>query len=1493
MQRYELSDGSSNKFWQIERQGSELHISWGKIGTNGQSQVKAFDSAAKAEAARDKLIKEKTGKGYVATGDAPMAAGATPKAKAPAPSPARATTDAGATADATTAAAAAAASPAAKAAASRQHTPAKAASTSSAPAAPVPSDGAAPSAATPAPSSPMAAAAGPATSPLAAGQQAPREAIDAWLAQQRETPGLDEQGAEAWPRALQFLIDEAKGKSRVSLTPTKLQRAIGADDLVMHHIDALFAQSKVLRGYGLAGLSYVDGSSASKAAEVLAQAQASADSVRTQLHAVRAAVWAPLAATEPGAPWPARFGQRLGLSEASVKPWPLRGARVYAKPSERTAKEAWFLLRSGKLGFLSAAQSHADYRDAIDAFHRRLANEATAEPDLASDQILLNLCVHVTHEGSVRSNLSHIVAYLVQAHGLAQVIRMLAESAQVTADYNYSAGRRWGLQPRTGSYALTVLRAPTDNLLHLVRRWLLAADDAEWQAAVAAAIEVLPSLREDERGWLGPLFAESPEVAQAAMASFAGRSLPKSAQWLLVSLPPGDDARRLMALKPEVDEDSLYTHPELLSPLLDKLGDDALAFLANGVAYPAIANLLAQTNEPEAIQALARQASSGKDAQARLKLALARWPLAGAIGLARQCAQGGKDTPLLLPLLRQLMAQLGPALTLAQPWLSPAASQLVSDLLAKQQAVQSRFAPTDDLPPVLREVPWLRAKTRSATKAMALEPLALADVQAQDASASPLPNWAQHWLNEALARSKTDVLAMAQTLRANHYRNNKLTSAENLAKAIRQRDAEALVQAWDEDLQAERERHRNSYFYPYLRGLNCIALPDDLGLALWNARAGAVDTRDENLVLHHWGLRALPGFMRLLRANPGSLFDQAQRYGSVDIAPVAARAAFKLKTLRKAGLKWLQAWPEHALCGLIAPALGKSGEAKDVAAKALRWLAAQGHRELLFTVAARYGDPRVTQAVQAVLDEDPLDLHPSKVGALPELWQPQSWARPLLKAADGDAAGDALGDEAMAAFGQMLTFPRGDGVYEGLTQVLRACTRESLAEFGWEMFSAWLAAGAPAKDNWMFSSLGLLGNDEVARRLTPLIRAWPGEAAHARAVAGLDVLEGIGTDTALMLLNGIAQKVKFKGLQDKAREKIAAIAEARGLSTEELEDRLAPDLGLDERGSLVLDFGPRQFKVGFDEALKPWVRDFTGGVDGARLKDLPKPNKTDDEALAKDATERYKLLKKDAKTIAAQQIQRLETAMCQQRRWTAENFRDFIATHPLVRHIAQRLIWGVYAVAGQDNDGEVEYPNFGGELLSCFRLAEDGSFTTADDEPFALPTDAPQGCALRIGVPHALQIRPEDAQAFGQLFADYELLQPFPQVGRDTYALTEAELATKELKRWEGAVVPTGRILGLTHKAWRRGDAQDGGGIWYYAKPLGNGHLIEFTFEPGITVGMVDEEPEQTLHAVTYGLPGPWGEQRDEDKRNWSELDAISISELIRDMEALREPVQA
>ena len=68
MRRFEFSDSTSNKFWEVEVDGKTLNITFGKIGSNGQSKPKDFATPEKAKAEMEKLIKEKTGKGYVEVG---------------------------------------------------------------------------------------------------------------------------------------------------------------------------------------------------------------------------------------------------------------------------------------------------------------------------------------------------------------------------------------------------------------------------------------------------------------------------------------------------------------------------------------------------------------------------------------------------------------------------------------------------------------------------------------------------------------------------------------------------------------------------------------------------------------------------------------------------------------------------------------------------------------------------------------------------------------------------------------------------------------------------------------------------------------------------------------------------------------------------------------------------------------------------------------------------------------------------------------------------------------------------------------------------------------------------------------------------------------------------------------------------------------------------------------------------------------------------------
>ena len=62
---FEFTSGTSNKFWEVSQDGSDMTTRFGKIGTNGQSSTKSFDSPEKAATETAKITAKKVKEGYV------------------------------------------------------------------------------------------------------------------------------------------------------------------------------------------------------------------------------------------------------------------------------------------------------------------------------------------------------------------------------------------------------------------------------------------------------------------------------------------------------------------------------------------------------------------------------------------------------------------------------------------------------------------------------------------------------------------------------------------------------------------------------------------------------------------------------------------------------------------------------------------------------------------------------------------------------------------------------------------------------------------------------------------------------------------------------------------------------------------------------------------------------------------------------------------------------------------------------------------------------------------------------------------------------------------------------------------------------------------------------------------------------------------------------------------------------------------------------------
>jgi hypothetical protein len=271
-------------------------------------------------------------------------------------------------------------------------------------------------------------------------------------------------------------------------------------------------------------------------------------------------------------------------------------------------------------------------------------------------------------------------------------------------------------------------------------------------------------------------------------------------------------------------------------------------------------------------------------------------------------------------------------------------------------------------------------------------------------------------------------------------------------------------------------------------------------------------------------------------------------------APEAAPVMLELKLFSKApqvARRWLDEEVGNSVAGLLPVAAGQ-GPLAEAALDSLREAKRKGHAALL-EEQTKQGDPEVAGPVRRlVLDvvekvhvpfddsstPDWLRTAQELTTAGPKAARLPSWADPsnLPPLAVGDHC---LNDEQVrAVLSALRRSPLGSPL--PLVAALKHhADTQALESFVWGVFSAWLAEGAPAGEKWALTALGHLGSDATVLKLVPLIRSWPGEGQHKRAIHALECLGAINSDSAQKALGTVAQEAKFKTLQKKARELLA------------------------------------------------------------------------------------------------------------------------------------------------------------------------------------------------------------------------------------------------------------------------------------------------------------------------------------------------------------------
>ena len=357
-----------------------------------------------------------------------------------------------------------------------------------------------------------------------------------------------------------------------------------------------------------------------------------------------------------------------------------------------------------------------------------------------------------------------------------------------------------------------------------------------------------------------------------------------------------------------------------------------------------------------------------------------------------------------------------------------------------------------------------------------------------------------------------------------------------------------------------------------------------------------------------------------------------------------------------------------------------------------------------------------------------------------------------------------------------------------------------------ELFDKWMEAGAESKKRWVLYAASIHGGADIVKKLYHQIQEWPNAARGAIASEAVQALALSPEPQALLLVDGISRKFKFKQVKAAAGKALDFAAAQLGITTEELADRIVPDLGFDENMERVFDYGERKFTVTITTALE--IEVFDAG--GKKLKNLPAPGKKDDEAKAAAAYDEFKQMKKQMKTTVSSQKMRLEMALSTGRLWSIEAWKNLFVKNPVMHQFAMGLIWGIY----EDR-----------KLVSTFRYMEDGSFNTEDEEEFELPEGGrnqedggqPTGRDRYIGLVHPIELSEDSLKTWKEQLEDYEITQPVEQLNRPVYYRTKEEEEQKSLERFGGCIVNDLSLGGkLMSMGWYRGSVQDAGGFYSY-----------------------------------------------------------------------------
>lgn len=271
--------------------------------------------------------------------------------------------------------------------------------------------------------------------------------------------------------------------------------------------------------------------------------------------------------------------------------------------------------------------------------------------------------------------------------------------------------------------------------------------------------------------------------------------------------------------------------------------------------------------------------------------------------------------------------------------------------------------------------------------------------------------------------------------------------------------------------------------------------------------------------------------------------------------------------------------------------------------------------------------------------------------------------------------------------------------------------------------------------------------DTYIRRGKDLTGHWQSQEALKKAIGSLFELD---LPESYYALRGQAEALSDPNLKGYVSKKLEEYRKESKISNAEFDDLAVPTFDFEPDGTRTFDFGARQIVMTVRGRDDISFIDNTDPKKPRIFQKFPPSRKTDDPDKYAAARAQYKHIGENLRRSLREQNSRMLMAMVTGRKWRLKLWQRYIGSHPLLSHLARRLVWKV--LDSKNN------------IVATVMVDGDGKFLDLDYEEFVMGKRKYQ-----LGIVHPMELAEQVRQDWIDQLVDFEIIQPFEQINRTIY----------------------------------------------------------------------------------------------------------------------------